>query len=108
LASRCATARNGPVDGRPAEARKRGVLLCELQHWVKNNFRLILASIAIQKNRYSGAEVHRVLNHVASRINAISLAIARDQLATLEEGQLDFLNTSMPYASGYAKRALSK
>lgn len=53
---------------------------------VKNNFQLILASIAIQKRRHSGAEVHRVLNHVASRINAISLA--HDQLATREDGHI--------------------
>lgn len=69
-----------------AEAQKRDVLLRELQHRVKNNFQLILASIAIQKRRHSGAEVHRVLNHVASRINAISLA--HDQLATREDGHI--------------------
>ncbi len=69
-----------------AEAQKRDVLLRELQHRIKNNFQLILASIAIQKRRHSGAEVHRVLNHVASRINAISLA--HDQLATREDGHI--------------------
>jgi two-component sensor histidine kinase len=69
-----------------AEAQKRDVLLRELQHRVKNSFQLILASIAIQKRRNSGAEVHRVLDHVASRINAISLA--HDQLATGQDGHI--------------------
>jgi two-component system, sensor histidine kinase PdtaS len=69
-----------------AEAQKRDVLLRELQHRVKNSFQLILASIAIQKRRHSGVELHRVLNHVASRINAISLA--HDQLATREGGHI--------------------
>jgi two-component sensor histidine kinase len=69
-----------------AEAQKRDVLLRELQHRVKNNFQLILASIAIQKRRHSGAEVHRVLNHIANRINAISLA--HDQLAIGQDGHM--------------------
>jgi two-component sensor histidine kinase len=58
------------------EAQNRDVLLREMQHRVKNSFQLILASIAIQ----------RALEHVASRINAISLA--HDQLAPGEEGQI--------------------
>jgi two-component sensor histidine kinase len=67
-------------------AQKRDVLLREMQHRVKNNFQLILASISIQKRRYSGGEVHRALDHVASRINAISLA--HDQLAARHGGQI--------------------
>ncbi|WP_349631015.1 sensor histidine kinase [Bradyrhizobium liaoningense] len=61
------------------------MLLREMQHRVKNNFQLILSSISLQKRRYQAAEVHRALDHVASRINAISLA--HDQLAPREEGQ---------------------
>ncbi len=68
-----------------AEAQKREILLREMQHRVKNNFQLILSSISIQKRRSQGAEVHRALDHVASRINAISLA--HDQLALRHEGQ---------------------
>ena len=68
-----------------AEAQKREILLREMQHRVKNNFQLILSSISIQKRRSQGAEVHRALDHVASRINAISLA--HDQLAPRHEGQ---------------------
>ena len=68
------------------EAQKRDVLLREMQHRVKNNFQIILASIAIQKRRYSTGDVHRALDHIASRINAISLA--HDQLAPREEGQI--------------------
>jgi two-component sensor histidine kinase len=76
------------------EAQRRDVLLREMQHRVKNNFQLILASISIQKRRYSGGEVHRALDHVASRINAISLA--HDQLAPRLDGQIvrlsDYIN----------------
>jgi two-component sensor histidine kinase len=68
-----------------AEAQKREVLLREMQHRVKNNFQLVLSSISIQKRRHQGPEVHRALDHVASRINAISLA--HDQLAPRQEGQ---------------------
>jgi two-component sensor histidine kinase len=68
-----------------AEAQKREVLLRELQHRVKNNFQLVLSSISLQKRRHQGAEVHRALDHVASRINAISLA--HDQLAPQHERQ---------------------
>src|SRR6478735_3189018 len=68
------------------EAQHRDVLLREMQHRVKNNFQIILASIAIQKRRYSVGDAHRALDHIASRINAISLA--HDQLAPREEGQI--------------------
>jgi two-component sensor histidine kinase len=68
------------------EAQHRDVLLREMQHRVKNSFQIILASIAIQKRRYSVGDAHRALDHIASRINAISLA--HDQLAPREEGQI--------------------
>jgi two-component system, sensor histidine kinase PdtaS len=68
------------------EAQKRDVLLREMQHRVKNNFQLILASITMQKRRYSSGEVQRALEHVADRINAIS--IAHDQLAPHQDGQI--------------------
>jgi two-component sensor histidine kinase len=67
------------------EAQKREVLLREMQHRVKNNFQLVLSSISLQKRRLNAPEVHRALDHVASRINAISLA--HDQLAPRQEGQ---------------------
>jgi two-component sensor histidine kinase len=56
-----------------------------MQHRVKNNFQLVLSSISIQRRRHQIPEVHRVLDHVAGRINAISLA--HDQLAPRHEGQ---------------------
>jgi two-component system, sensor histidine kinase PdtaS len=68
-----------------ATAQKREILLREMQHRVKNNFQLVLSSISIQKRRNKQLEVHRALDHVASRINAISLA--HDQLAPQQEGQ---------------------
>jgi two-component system, sensor histidine kinase PdtaS len=69
-----------------AEAQKGKILLREMQHRVKNNFQLVLSSISIQKRRYHDAEAHRALDHVANRINAISLA--HDQLAPRQEGQI--------------------
>lgn len=68
-----------------AEAQRREVLLREMQHRVKNNFQLVLSSISLQKRRHQDPEVHRALDHVASRINAISLA--HDQLAPRHERQ---------------------
>ena len=62
-----------------AQVQAREVLLREMQHRAKNNFQIILASISIQKRRFESAEAHRVLDHVANRINAISLA--HDQLS---------------------------
>jgi two-component sensor histidine kinase len=69
-----------------AEAQKRQILLREMQHRVKNSFQLILSSISIQKRRYSAEETQRALDHVASRISAISLA--HDQLAPREDGKI--------------------
>ena len=62
-----------------AEAQAREVLLRELQHRVKNNFQIILATISIQQRRFESPDAKRALAHVANRINAISLA--HDQLA---------------------------
>ena len=69
-----------------AQAHKGEILLREMQHRVKNNFQLVLSSISIQKRRYDDPAVHRALDHVASRINAISLA--HDQLAPRQDGQI--------------------
>lgn len=69
-----------------AEAQKRDVLLQEMQHRVKNNFQVVLSSISLQKRRYTDPGVHRALDHVASRINAISLA--HDQLALRHDGRI--------------------
>jgi two-component system, sensor histidine kinase PdtaS len=61
-----------------AETHSREVLLAEMQHRVKNNFQIILAMIAIQKRRLHEDAAQRALDHIANRINAISLA--HDQL----------------------------
>jgi two-component system, sensor histidine kinase PdtaS len=68
------------------QAQSRDVLLREMQHRVKNSFQIILASIAIQKRRYAAGDAQRALDHITSRINAISLA--HDQLAPHEKGQI--------------------
>jgi two-component system, sensor histidine kinase PdtaS len=68
------------------EAQKHDVLLREMQHRLKNNFQVVLSSISLQKRRYSDLAVHRALDHVASRINAISLA--HDQLAHRNDGRM--------------------
>jgi two-component sensor histidine kinase len=80
------TAERGEADALAAAAAQvqvREVLLREMQHRVKNNFQIILASINIQKRRFSEGAVHRALDHVANRINAISLA--HDQLAPRQD-----------------------
>jgi two-component sensor histidine kinase len=79
------TAERGEADAlaaAAAQAQARDVLLREMQHRVKNNFQIILASINLQKRRFSEEVVHRALDHIANRINAISLA--HDQLAPTE------------------------
>jgi len=68
------------------EAQQRELLFNELQHRVKNGFQIILASVALQKRRFENPEVHRVLDHVANRIMAISLA--HDQLAIRQNMQV--------------------
>jgi two-component sensor histidine kinase len=68
------------------EARYSELLLREMQHRVKNNFQLILSSVFMQKRRYRTDEVHRALDHVASRIYALSLA--HDQLAPRGDTQV--------------------
>jgi two-component sensor histidine kinase len=65
------------------QVQAREVLLREMQHRVKNNFQLILASISMQKRRFDSPEAHRALDHVANRINAISLA--HDQLSPRQD-----------------------
>jgi len=75
------TAERGETDAlaaAAAQAQAREVLLREMQHRVKNNFQIILASINLQKRRFSEEAAHHALDHVANRINAISLA--HDQL----------------------------
>jgi len=67
------------------EAQYQDLLLREMQHRVKNNFQVILASIAIQKRRYHTPEARNALAHVESRIQAVSLA--HDQLAP-RQGQV--------------------
>lgn len=68
-----------------AETRRREILLRELQHRVKNNFQLILASISLQKRRFEPGEIHDALDHIANRIHAISLA--HDQLSPRQDAQ---------------------
>ena len=65
------------------KAQQQDLLLRELQHRVKNNFQLILASIAIQKRRFGGHETRNALSHIESRIQAISLA--HDQLTPSQD-----------------------
>jgi two-component sensor histidine kinase len=67
------------------EAQYQDLLLREMQHRVKNNFQVILASIAIQKRRHHTPEAHNALTHVENRIQAVSLA--HDQLAP-RQGQV--------------------
>jgi len=67
-------------------SQDRDVMLREMQHRVKNNFQLILGSIASQRRRHSSPDTHRALDYVATRINAIS--IAHDQLAPRQDSHV--------------------
>jgi two-component sensor histidine kinase len=79
-------AQNEQLSAAVLEAQYRHMLLREMEHRVKNNLQLILASITLQKRRYAGGDVHLALDHVAERITAISLA--HDQLAARDSGQI--------------------
>ncbi len=68
------------------EAQKRQDLLAEMQHRVKNNFQIILSMIEIQKRRISEGVAQRVLDHIANRINALSLA--HDQLNPAQDARI--------------------
>ncbi len=68
------------------DALNRDILLREMQHRVKNNLQLILASISMQKKRHTAAETQVVLDQLTSRIHAVSLA--HDQLALRQGGQV--------------------
>ena len=56
------------------EANNREVLLREMQHRVKNNFQIILSIISLRRRRMTSDEGRRALDHIANRINAVSLA----------------------------------
>ncbi len=68
------------------EAQKRQDLLAKMQHRVKNNFQIILSMIEIQKRRISEGVAQRVLDHIANRINALSLA--HDQLNPAQDARI--------------------
>jgi two-component sensor histidine kinase len=92
-----------PLIAAATEAQKRDVLLREMQHRVKNNFQLILASISIQKRRYSGGEVHRALDHLQAALTRSRLhttSLPPDTTARLS----DFPITSTLCASRSANR----
>lgn len=62
-----------------AESHGRELLLAEIQHRVKNNLQIILAMVALQRQRLSAGAARAALDHIANRLTAISLA--HDQLA---------------------------
>jgi two-component system, sensor histidine kinase PdtaS len=65
------------------QAVAREILLDEMQHRIKNNFQFILSSLSQQKRRFKEPDVQRALDHVASRVSAVSLA--HDQLSFSQE-----------------------
>jgi two-component system, sensor histidine kinase PdtaS len=90
------------------QVQSRDVLLREMQHRAKNSFQIIVASIAIQRRRYAAGDAQRALDHIISRINAISLA--HDQLAPREKGQIvklsDYLRVRSVFQSNSRPREL--
>jgi two-component sensor histidine kinase len=79
-----ARSETGALAAAAAATQTREVFLREMEHRVKNNFQVILASIALQKRRFAAIEVHRALEHVANRINAVLLA--HNQLIPRRDG----------------------
>ena len=67
------------------EASKRGLLLSEMQHRVKNNFQTILAMIAFQMKNLPTEEGRQVVRKLADNVMAMSLA--HDQLSPTREGE---------------------
>lgn len=66
-----------------AETQRRDLLLAEIQHRTKNNLQIVLSIIAMQKKRVTHDETQRALDHIANRINAIS--IAHEQLGPKQD-----------------------
>jgi two-component sensor histidine kinase len=59
------------------------MLLRELQHRMKNNLQTVLSLISTQKRKTANVESRNMLDHIASRVTAISLA--QDQLSTSQQ-----------------------
>lgn len=72
------------------EAQKRGLLLEEMQHRVKNNFQTILAMIALQMKNFPTETGRDIARKLADNIRAMSLA--HDQLSP-REGEVVELRT---------------
>ena len=73
------------------EAQKRGLLLSEMQHRVKNNFQTILAMITLQLKHFPTDEGRAIVRKLADNIRAMSLA--HDQLSPNREGETVELRT---------------
>jgi two-component sensor histidine kinase/putative methionine-R-sulfoxide reductase with GAF domain len=68
------------------EARKREVLLNEIQHRVKNNFQMLLAMLALRTSQLATGSDRELASRVAETIRAMSLA--HDQLSSSQGGQV--------------------
>jgi two-component sensor histidine kinase len=66
-----------------AAAAQTEILLRELQHRMKNNLQIVLSLISTQKRKTANVESRNVLDHIAGRVTAISLA--QDQLSTSQQ-----------------------
>lgn len=73
------------------ESQKRGLLLSEMQHRVKNNFQTIMAMISLQTRNFPSDQNRAVFQKLSDNILAMSLA--HDQLAPTQTGESVELRT---------------
>jgi len=73
------------------QAQKRGLLLSEMQHRVKNNFQTILAMIALQMKNFPTETGREIARKLADNIRA--MALAHDQLSPTREDEMVGLRT---------------
>ena len=73
------------------EARKREVLLSEIQHRVKNNFQMLLAMLSFRTPKLTTASERELASAVSDAIRAMSLA--HDQLSASQSGQVVALSS---------------
>lgn len=72
------------------DARKREILLNEMQHRVKNNFQMLLAMLSFRTPRLATSE-RELASRLADAIRAMSLA--HDQLSSSQSGQVVALSS---------------
>ena len=85
------TAQSTAVAATAQEARKREILLTEIQHRVKNNFQMLLAMLALRTPNLTTAAERELASAFGDAIRA--MALAHDQLSFSQAGQVVALSS---------------